>query len=373
MALDLNYEPQVFFDGTGMSQEEWEPERDKYSKISSSGCAAVFGDGHKTNIDYYRELLRRKLGIERVPPSERTAFKLKFGHIAERMVAEAFVLRHPEWELVEDNRMCCHPLFPFMTCNIDFLIRHKMSGRTAILECKFVNPDTEFAWKKGAPKQYEWQVRHAMSVWNINEAYVTALWGNDPFENGIDWSVLRDLNIEEYMIAEEAKMWTCVETETPPMLSCNKLDVLKAFLAKNMPSHSSATTIMLPPEYAEIAREYIAAKEAYAETKAQADTAQCIYKEAEAQLMLALGDHSEGCVTLSDGTQFSITAKPKNENTLNTAKLESEYPEVYKQVAVTKVTLGSLKEASLPAYNACVVEGMSATERTFKIRAVRPT
>lgn len=371
MALDLNYEPQMFFDGTGMSHDIWEEERDKYSKISSSGCAATFGDGYITNIDYYRRLLRQKLGLPKTPPSEREEFKRRFGLLAERMVAEAFVIRHPEWELVDDNRMCYHPLFPFMTGNVDFIIKHKVSGRVAILECKYVNPDTEFEWKKRAPKQYVWQVRHLMAIWNIDSAYVTALWGNDPYD-GTEWTVLRDLNIEEEMIAEEANMWTCVETETPPMLRCNRLNVLKNFLEHNMPSHSSPSTVVLAPEYADIASEYIASKEAYLETKAQADTAQCVMKEAEAQLMLALGAHSEGFVNLSDGTQLSITATPKNENTLNVAKLESEFPEVYKQVAVTKVTLGNLKEASMPAYNACVTEGKSATERTFKIRAVRP-
>ena len=77
-----------------------------------------------------------------------------------------------------------------------------------ILECKTAHYDMQFKWANGAvPRHYELQVRHYMSVMNIDVAFIACLFSNN--ENDFVWQKIeRDLEEEENTIMELAAFWS---------------------------------------------------------------------------------------------------------------------------------------------------------------------
>lgn len=393
--LNLNYQPEKLFDQSELAEQElirlgwqkimtaaqflkafpervlelWEAERKAVIGIGGSEVAAILGESKfATNIDIYR----RKIGEPEPPVDNITQFMFDAGHEMEEFVARAFVIRHPEWELVEDLRMCRHPLFPFMTGNIDYFMVNKNTGETAILECKYVTPDSAEMWRNGPPEYYVWQTRHYMSVWNVDHAFVTALWGNNPFQHGIDWSVRRDLDIEEEMIAAEAEFWEHVETRVPPTLKCHKTAALEAFMAANTPTNASASGVVtLSGDDAITAQRFATLEENYSNANKQAQEAKGRLEEARAQLILALGTSQTGEVILDDGTKYSVSVKPKSETVIDYDKLHTEFPAVFDEVVTPKATLEALKKSSSAAYKACTT-AVPTPRRTVKVRAYKP-
>ena len=81
-------------------------------------------------------------------------------------------------------------------------------GDISILECKTSHYDMQYLWANGAiPRHYELQVRHYMSVMNINRAYIACLFSNS--ENDFVWQVIeRDLDEEESTILQLQDFWS---------------------------------------------------------------------------------------------------------------------------------------------------------------------
>ena len=81
-----------------------------------------------------------------------------------------------------------HPLYPFLIADVDRFVLLP-DGRKAILECKTAHYDMQFKWANGAvPRHYELQVRHYMSVMNIDVAFIACLFSNN--ENDFVWQML---------------------------------------------------------------------------------------------------------------------------------------------------------------------------------------
>ena len=378
--MNYEYDPITLFNAAGMSQSEWEEHRAAANGIGGSEVAAVMGESKfATNIDVYR----RKIGEPDREPDEVTKFMFAAGHIMEPLVAQAFILRHtdesgqPEWELVPDTNMYRDSRYPFMTANVDYRLRHTKTGEEAILECKYVTPDSEGSWREGPPEYYVWQVRHYMAVLNPGHnphcrAFIAALWGNNPLSHGTDWQVQRDPYIEEEMIAEEEAFWKCVEDKTPPVLKCHKLDALKRFLAESAVETTADETAILDPDTnLDVVRNYLMAQARSKNATAQANEAKGRLAEAEAQIIMALGRSENGELDAPDGTKYYISAHPKTETSVDLDKLQRDYPEVYEKVAKVKVTLGDLRTVSGVAFKDCTSTGPSTT-RVIKVREVQP-
>lgn len=80
-------------------------------------------------------------------------------------------------------------------------------GTFAILECKTCNYNAKDKWAdEGIPAHYVLQVRHYLSVMNMQKAFIACLYGNN--ENEFVYRTIeRDLIEEEDIIDQETYFW----------------------------------------------------------------------------------------------------------------------------------------------------------------------
>lgn len=132
--LNLNYEPEIVVDISGLTREEWLDYRKK--GIGGSDVAAIMGISPFATI---RDLYNNKVGIlPAIPKEEESNWVAKeVGHRLEDLVAEIFV-RKTGLKVFPVRKMFRHPLYPFMLADVDFFILFP-DGTYGILECKTCN------------------------------------------------------------------------------------------------------------------------------------------------------------------------------------------------------------------------------------------
>ena len=169
MALDLNYKPIALVDTSTLTEEEWLAWRKK--GIGGSDVAAAL---HLSPYKTARDLYFDKIGVEPTVEQPDKSITFAIGHLLEDVVAQIFS-KKTGFTVYRDQTMYQHPLFPFLLADVDrFLILP--DGRKAILECKTAHYNMQYLWANGSvPRHYELQVRHYMSVMNIDVAYIACL------------------------------------------------------------------------------------------------------------------------------------------------------------------------------------------------------
>ena len=112
-----------------------------------------------------------RLGLKPTVEQQDKSITFAIGHLLEDVVAQIFS-KKTGFTVYRDQTMYQHPLFPFLLADVDrFLILP--DGRKAILECKTAHYNMQYLWANGSvPRHYELQVRHYMSVMNIDVAYI---------------------------------------------------------------------------------------------------------------------------------------------------------------------------------------------------------
>ena len=154
--LNLNYEPEIVVDISGLTREEWLDYRKK--GIGGSDVAAIMGISPFATI---RDLYNNKVGIlPAIPEEEESNWVAKeVGHRLEDLVAEIFV-RKTGLKVFPVRKMFRHPLYPFMLADVDFFILFP-DGTYGILECKTCNYNASKKWDDDAiPDNYVLQVKH---------------------------------------------------------------------------------------------------------------------------------------------------------------------------------------------------------------------
>ena len=201
MSLNLNYKPEAVVDISGLSREEWLDYRKK--GIGGSDAAAIMG---VSPFATKRDLFYDKTGIRPAfQENEDNWVAKEVGHRLEDLVAEIFSQK-TGLKIFPVRTMFRHPLYPFMLADVDFFIEFA-DGTYGILECKTTNYNCQEKWANNTiPVNYEYQVRHYMSVMNIDKAYIACLYGNNAEEFFIR-PLERDLETEEDLIAEEKYFW----------------------------------------------------------------------------------------------------------------------------------------------------------------------
>ena len=201
MSLNLNYKPEAVVDISGLSREEWLDYRKK--GIGGSDAAAIMG---VSPFATKRDLFYDKTGIRPAfQENEDNWVAKEVGHRLEDLVAEIFS-KKTGLKIFPVRTMFRHPLYPFMLADVDFFIEFA-DGTYGILECKTTNYNCQEKWANNTiPVNYEYQVRHYMSVMNIDKAYIACLYGNNAEEFFIR-PLERDLETEEDLIAEEKYFW----------------------------------------------------------------------------------------------------------------------------------------------------------------------
>lgn len=199
-----------------LTKEEWRERRK--AGIGGSDVGIILGMSKYMSAF---ELFYNKIGsfVEKKETEESEITK-EIGTRLEDLVADIFQRKYPSIQVVEDNTMYQHDKYPFMLANFDRRLILP-DGRAAILECKTVTNSSE--WESTdfcqgingkCPLTYEYQVRHYMSVADVDLAIVVGL---DLLTKKCFFVyVFRDLKVEQMMIAAEKRFWDLVEARKLP-------------------------------------------------------------------------------------------------------------------------------------------------------------
>lgn len=245
MSLDLNYQPKALVDTATLTEDEWLAWRKK--GIGGSDVAAAL------NLSPYRtarELYYDKIGVEPVIAPADKSITFAIGHLLEDIVAQVFS-KQTGLTVYRDQTMYQHPLFPFMLADVDRFVTLP-NGEKAILECKTAHFSAQCLWANGCvPRHYELQVRHYMSVMNINTAYIACLFSNN--EDDFVWQKIeRDLDEEENTISLLEEFWTqyVCRRQEPPLVGKPDvvLDVIRRY---HGPADKSIPEVAVGEEYAQ--------------------------------------------------------------------------------------------------------------------------
>ena len=200
MALDMNYTPTRLVDITTLTEDQWLDWRKK--GIGGSDVAAALNmSPYRTARDLYYD----KIGVVPAVEGPDKSITFQIGHLLEDVVAQIFA-KKTGLTVYEDHWMYQHPLYPFLIADVDRFVLLP-DGRKAILECKTAHYDMQFKWANGAvPRHYELQVRHYMSVMNIDVAFIACLFSNN--ENDFVWQKIeRDVEEEENTVLALEAFW----------------------------------------------------------------------------------------------------------------------------------------------------------------------
>lgn len=331
MALDLNYKPNVFVSTENLPEEEWLEWRRK--GVGGSDVAAALGlSPYRTK----RELYYDKIGVEPIVEGADKSITFQIGHLLEDVVAQIFE-KKTGLSVYRDQTMYQHPLYPFMLADVDRFI-HMPDGSTAILECKTAHYDTQYLWANdGVPRHYELQVRHYMSVMNIDVAYIACLFSNS--EKDFVWrKIERDLDEEENTILQLQDFWTryvCNRVEPP--LNEKPDMVLDALRRYYGPADTSAPRMT-------IAASFIPALEQIILLKAEKSDLESRVRKLDSQIKAIYAPVAElmgptCAATCADkNVSFNITFNPQYRAGVSKDKLsvlKAQYPDIYEEFVDT--------------------------------------
>lgn len=344
MALDLNYKPIALVDTSTLTEEEWLAWRKK--GIGGSDVAAAL---HLSPYKTARDLYFDKTGVEPTVEQPDKSITFAIGHLLEDVVAQIFS-KKTGFTVYRDQTMYQHPLFPFLLADVDrFLILP--DGRKAILECKTAHYNMQYLWANGSvPRHYELQVRHYMSVMNIDVAYIACLFSNH--EDDFVWQRIdRDLDDEEntiYFLEDFWKNYVCLRKE-PPLTEKPDL-VLETIRSFSGLADKNAPCIQLEEHFASRLEQIIAWKEEKCELDRQSRQLGSKIKSAYAPIVELMGTACKASCQGNDGI-YAVSYVPGYREGISKtqlSQLRAQYPEIYRDFAdVTEYRTFDVKKSSL--------------------------
>lgn len=208
-------------------------------------------------------------------------------------------------------------------------------GIQAILEVKttgIASPGTAHQWKNDAiPESYQLQTVHYGVVTGVhNIVFAALLAGQGLVVREPEW----DAEMAENLIAVEGQFWDLVQSGQPPALD-----------------GSDATESALSEQYgrSEPGKEYdggsslLIAWDEFQEAKDAAEAMDKIRKEKRAQILALVGDAEIG---LANGAPLFTYRTGKDVESLDSARLKNEAPEVYAKFTKTRPGSRTLRKAA---------------------------
>ena len=325
MSLDLNYQPKALVDTATLTEDEWLAWRKK--GIGGSDVAAAL------NLSPYRtarELYYDKIGVEPVIAPADKSITFAIGHLLEDIVAQVFS-KQTGLMVYRDQTMYQHPLFPFMLADVDRFVTLP-NGEKAILECKTAHFSAQCLWANGCvPRHYELQVRHYMSVMNINTAYIACLFSNN--EDDFVWQKIeRDLDEEENTISLLEEFWTqyVCRRQEPPLVGKPDvvLDVIRRY---HGPADKSIPVVAVGEEYAQQLDRIIELREEKSGLERRARQLAKQIKVAYAPILDLMGAACNA-VCKTPIASYQISYNPQYQEEMTKAQLEllrAQHPDIY--------------------------------------------
>lgn len=297
---------------TQLTHEEWLEERRK--GIGGSDVAAIMGvSPWKSAASVYLD----KIGELPLEGNDSERMRMRIGRDLEEYVAQRFAEATGK-KVRRNNHMLYHDDYPFIFADID----REVVGENAILECKTTNSYAKSQWENGAPIYYELQCQHYMLVTGAERCYIACLIGNEAFVYHV---IERDAEAMSALLSIEKDFWeTYVEGgQLPPP---DGSDDYSEALRKMYPGGDEESVELSSKASQHIARIDLLNEE-IKERKAEVD----LLKQ-EIQLEMKDAEIAYGI----DGRK--VTYKSGERTSLDTKKLKSERPDIYKEYAVTKPT-----------------------------------
>ena len=288
-----------------MNKLEWLKERQ--AGIGGSDVGAILGvNKYKTAFQVYIEKTET---ISEVKEQSEAAY---WGDQFEDIVAKEFEKRTGK-KVRRDRKHYKNSEYPFMVANID----RKVVGENAILECKTANQYLASEWKDDEiPASYLLQVQHYLAVTGSDFGYIAVLIGGQKFV----WKeVPRDEELIKIIVEAEKDFWKKVQDKTPPALDGSS--AAEKYLSEKYKNSEVGKVEELGFEYKDKLKNFF-------ELKEQKEALEYQIKEIENQVKNDLKDAELGIVP-----GYSISWKNISSNRLDSKKLKSEYPEVYKEVS----------------------------------------
>lgn len=140
------------------AETAFEPEnRRRY--LGGTDMSAILGyNPYKTAYECWIEKTGRP-----VEPQQESDI-LIFGHLLEPVIANEWLRRNKDWQIVSENEFTEDPEFDFLAANTDRIIKNINTGELAVLECKTVASSAFKHWKLGVPLTYYTQGQHYLGV-----------------------------------------------------------------------------------------------------------------------------------------------------------------------------------------------------------------
>lgn len=329
----LDYQPQVLVNTSSLSREEWLEYRRR--GIGGSDVAAVFGlSPYLTARDLYYD----KIGVATPIDDEGNWVQLEVGKLLEELVAKIFSLKigRPVYKIQE---MFYHPQYPFMLADVDFFV-DMPNNQTAILETKTTHYNNRSQWWDGesgiVPKHYELQVRHYMSVLNLNLAFTCCLYANSE-DDVVIRRLERDMDMEQEMIYLEKIFWeNHVQTRVqPPYTECGDL-VLQSVERQMAIAEPIDTMAMLDTRMQTIIERYMALQKQKDSLSLQMKAVENAMKKLKATILMEMGSNCKAACGAD--SSYIISNTPTARTTINKENLERLRllrPDIYEEYATT--------------------------------------
>ncbi len=319
-----------------VTRKEWETLR--RLGIGGSDAAVILGISPYRSMQALYHDKRGTIFAVQEKPDPGKEYIFAYGHRMEDLVIEQFC-RQAGCERIRETRMFRHKDYPFITANIDAIVRFP-DGRLAVFEAKTTTSFNRDAWADHTcPPHYVPQCRQYMAVLNdprIQQAYIGCIYGNLP-SDFMSGTLTREQQAEQEQIEEEAFFWnTYVEAHNEPPKSGNAAKDMEIVQKKigYADISTKSKTVSLSTELTASLNRYMDIHE----QRQQAEKLVKSLKEQESACMLpvieALGKNIKGEVR-TDGKVFTITNSPIRRAQPDLEKLAVSYPEAFRNCVYT--------------------------------------
>lgn len=327
------YAPEKVVDISGLSREEWLEYRKK--GIGGSDVAAIMGISPFATI---RDLFYEKTGVQPVIEEEEESnwVAKEVGHRLEELVAEIFS-KKTGLKVFPVRTMFRHPLYPFMLADVDYFILFP-DGTYGILECKTCNYNAKKKWEDDSiPANYVLQVRHYLSVMNLQKAYIACLYGNNEDEF-VYRAIERDPIEEEDIMEQESYFWReyVQKNVVPPYIGKPDL-ILTSIRNYGGYADQSIPEIVISGLESKNLEKYLFLSEEKSQLEKRKKEIEAEQRAISVPFVEQLG---QGCTAvLEDGTnRYRITYNPTRRTQIGKdqmEKLKNQHPDIYEEYVKT--------------------------------------
>lgn len=354
----LNYKGPDAVDASNMTEQEWQDRR-RFS-IGSSSAAKVFGDSPYeggTNLDLYNEMtgatplqpeevdeirkMRLALGLPAVlsTDDEERQELFDWGHLCEEFLHKKLSRMYPESELIVDTNIYNPPGRPFLTVNLDRMMR-RSDGSYVHIEFKSAHPELKPLYANNAiPLHYKRQLiqcQHTMGVW---ESILAVCFGGP--KDVIIRKYERDLDAEMEQVRGVTEFYTNnVLRRVPPVPLGPAHNIVACMKKYAGPVDENKPMISLPNTMASDAKALHEVTTRIKSLNNEIKILEDIKNRRMIPLIQAIGDGTKAIV--SDGTTaYEITYSPRiGRKTMDFDRFRMDYPDLYAQY-VSQKKIGS--------------------------------